>query len=203
MCAIKGLPQAPVLQQGVDESPQVEGTALAWLSKDWLTKATNWARFSATNGLGAIRRGHLDQQRSLMAPPYFLQHATHRIKQGSFLIEGNKFKIPLIYAFDMNDSNEGDEITIYKKATRIKTSNQTEVVEVAITELEVSVNDVLTQQQSQIRMVCVLFPVMLVTRTGIVFPIDLSITIPPHNVISQSSMQLTVHDHGQKGVMVT
>ncbi|GJR42807.1 Orf y [Tanacetum coccineum] len=84
------------------------------------------------------------------------QQATHRIKQGSFLIEGNKFKIPLIYAFDMNDSNgiemliganflrsmkggiriEGDEITIYKKVTRIKTSNQTEVAEIAITELK-------------------------------------------------------------------
>ncbi|GKF84470.1 hypothetical protein Tco_0249368 [Tanacetum coccineum] len=65
---------------------------------------------------------------------------------------------PLIYAFDMNDSNgiemliganllrsmkggiriEGDEIIIYKKVTRIKTSNQTEVAEVAITELGVS-----------------------------------------------------------------
>ncbi|GJX51270.1 RNA-directed DNA polymerase [Tanacetum coccineum] len=63
------------------------------------------------------------------------QQATHRINQGSFLIEGNKFKIPLIYAFDMNDNNgikmliganflrsmkggiliEGDEITIYKR----------------------------------------------------------------------------------------
>ncbi|GJR29794.1 hypothetical protein Tco_1106026 [Tanacetum coccineum] len=31
---------------------------------------------------------------------------------------------------------EGDEITIYKKVTRIKTSNQTEVAKVAITELE-------------------------------------------------------------------
>ncbi|GKD06906.1 hypothetical protein Tco_1186591 [Tanacetum coccineum] len=86
------------------------------------------------------------------------QHATHIIKQGSFLIEGNKFKISLIYAFDMNDSNgiemltganllrsmkggiriKGDEITIYKKITKIKTSNQTKVAEVAITELEVS-----------------------------------------------------------------
>nr|GEU43913.1 TPA: orf y [Tanacetum cinerariifolium] len=76
---------------------------------------------------------------------------THRIKQGSFLIEGNKFKIPLIYAFDMKDNNgmemmigadflrsmkggiriEGDEITIYKKVTRIKTSNQTEIAEIA------------------------------------------------------------------------
>nr|GFA05044.1 RNA-directed DNA polymerase [Tanacetum cinerariifolium] len=75
------------------------------------------------------------------------QQATHRIKQGYFLIEGNKFKIHFIYAFDMRDSNgiemliganflrsmrggiriEGDEITIYKKVTRIKTSNQTEI----------------------------------------------------------------------------
>nr|GEX70462.1 putative polyprotein [Tanacetum cinerariifolium] len=79
------------------------------------------------------------------------QQATHRIKQGYFLIEGNKFKIPLIYAFDMRASNgiemliganflrsmrggiriEGDEITIYKKVTRIKTSNQTEIAEIA------------------------------------------------------------------------
>ncbi|GJR29798.1 hypothetical protein Tco_1106030 [Tanacetum coccineum] len=86
------------------------------------------------------------------------KQATYRIKQGSFLIEGNKFKIPLIYAFDMNDSNgikmliganflrsmkggiriEGDEITIYEKVTRIKTSNQTKIAEIAITELEVS-----------------------------------------------------------------
>nr|GEU33949.1 RNA-directed DNA polymerase [Tanacetum cinerariifolium] len=74
------------------------------------------------------------------------QQATHSIKQGPFLIEGNKFKIPLIYAFDMKDNNdiemliganflrsikggiriEGDKITIYKKVTRIKTSNQNE-----------------------------------------------------------------------------
>ncbi|GKA40520.1 Orf y [Tanacetum coccineum] len=87
------------------------------------------------------------------------QQATHRINQGSLLIEGNKFKIPLIYAFDMNDSNgiemliganflrlmkggiriEGDEITIYKTVTRIKTSNQTEVAEVAITELKLDI----------------------------------------------------------------
>ncbi|GKA32174.1 hypothetical protein Tco_0718541 [Tanacetum coccineum] len=33
------------------------------------------------------------------------QQATHRIKQGYFLIEENKFKIPLIYAFDMRDNN--------------------------------------------------------------------------------------------------
>ncbi|GJT87832.1 Orf y [Tanacetum coccineum] len=94
------------------------------------------------------------------------QQATHRIKQGYFLIEGNKFKIPLIYAFDMRDSNgiemliganflrsmkrgiriEGDEITIYKKVTKIKTSNQTKIVE--ITELEFSEEEFLEINES-------------------------------------------------------
>nr|GEV55789.1 retrotransposon protein, putative, Ty3-gypsy subclass [Tanacetum cinerariifolium] len=94
------------------------------------------------------------------------QHATHGIKQGSFLTEENKFKIPLIYAFDMRDINgnemligadflrsmkggiriEGDEITIYKKVTRIKTLNQTEVSEIA--ELEVSEKEFLEINES-------------------------------------------------------
>nr|GEW49544.1 RNA-directed DNA polymerase [Tanacetum cinerariifolium] len=94
------------------------------------------------------------------------QQATQRLKQGSFLIEGNKFKIPLIYAFDMRDINgiemliganflrsmkgriqiEGDEITIYKKVTRIKTSNQTEIAK--IVKLEVSEEEFLEINES-------------------------------------------------------
>nr|GEV27169.1 RNA-directed DNA polymerase [Tanacetum cinerariifolium] len=94
------------------------------------------------------------------------QQATHKIKQGNFLIEGNKFRIPLIYAFDMNDSNgiemligadflrsmkggiriEGDEITINKKVTKIKTSNQTEISEIA--ELEVNEEEFLETNES-------------------------------------------------------
>ncbi|GKD69640.1 Orf y, partial [Tanacetum coccineum] len=81
------------------------------------------------------------------------QQATHRIKQGYFLIEENKFKIPLIYAFDMRDNN-GIEmliganflITIYKKVTKIKTSNQTEIAEIA--ELEVSEEEFLEINES-------------------------------------------------------
>ncbi|GJX60915.1 transcription factor IIA, alpha/beta subunit [Tanacetum coccineum] len=58
-----------------------------WLSKDWLTRATNWAKFSATTGLGVIRRGHLEQWRSLMPPPYFLQKTDfHSIQTGVFII---------------------------------------------------------------------------------------------------------------------
>nr|GEW37475.1 reverse transcriptase domain-containing protein [Tanacetum cinerariifolium] len=94
------------------------------------------------------------------------QQATHRIKQGSFLIKGNKFKIPLIYAFEITDINsikmliganllrsmkggiriKRDEITIYKKVTGIKTSNQTEIAEIA--ELEVSEEEFLEINES-------------------------------------------------------
>ncbi|GJX49226.1 Orf y [Tanacetum coccineum] len=94
------------------------------------------------------------------------QQATHRIKQGYFLIKESKFKIPLIYAFDMRDNNgiemliganflrsmkrgiriEGDEITIYKKVTKIKISNQTEIAEIA--ELEVSEEEFLEINES-------------------------------------------------------
>lgn len=35
---------------------------------DWLARATNWAKFSATAGLGVIHRGQLSQGQYLMAP---------------------------------------------------------------------------------------------------------------------------------------
>jgi len=35
---------------------------------EWLARATNWAKFSATAGLGAIHRGQLASARALMAP---------------------------------------------------------------------------------------------------------------------------------------
>lgn len=41
---------------------------LFFIFQDWLSRATNWAKFSATAGLGVIHRGHLQQGRSLMAP---------------------------------------------------------------------------------------------------------------------------------------
>ncbi|GKA81755.1 RNA-directed DNA polymerase [Tanacetum coccineum] len=84
------------------------------------------------------------------------QPAEHKVKAGTFAIEGNKFRIPLIYAFDMKINDdiqmligtnfiramqggiriEGDEITIYKKVTKFKTTNQAEITQVAIKELD-------------------------------------------------------------------
>ena len=43
---------------------------LCWCREnlDWLTRATNWAKFSATAGLGVIHRGHLSQVRTPPQP---------------------------------------------------------------------------------------------------------------------------------------
>ncbi|GJU57303.1 RNA-directed DNA polymerase [Tanacetum coccineum] len=48
------------------------------------------------------------------------QQATHKIKQGYFLIKGNKFKIPLIYAFDegqqwYRDADRSQLLKIHKR----------------------------------------------------------------------------------------
>lgn len=83
------------------------------------------------------------------------QEARHKVRQGYFSIEGNKFRMPLIYVLDMTINDgiqmligvnflrsmqggiriEGDEITIYKKVTKFKTSSHIEVSQVAIEEL--------------------------------------------------------------------
>ncbi|THU63019.1 hypothetical protein C4D60_Mb01t11300 [Musa balbisiana] len=40
------------------------------LCLEWLSRVTNWAKFSATTGLGVIHRGHLQPGRPLMAPTH-------------------------------------------------------------------------------------------------------------------------------------
>ncbi|GKA19197.1 hypothetical protein Tco_0699112 [Tanacetum coccineum] len=64
------------------------------------------------------------------------QQATHRLKQGSNFLRSMKGGIRI----------EGDEITIYKKVTRIMTSNQTKVVKIA--ELKVSEEEFLEINES-------------------------------------------------------
>ncbi|GER50067.1 26S proteasome non-ATPase regulatory subunit [Striga asiatica] len=67
---------------------------------DWLSRATNWAKFSATAGLGVIHRGHLKQGRSLMAP-YLPQGGA----AGSPYSEGGA-----LYALGLIHANHGDGI---------------------------------------------------------------------------------------------
>ncbi|KAL5569962.1 hypothetical protein UlMin_026537 [Ulmus minor] len=69
---------------------------------DWLSRATNWAKFSATAGLGVIHRGHLQQGRSLMAP-YLPQGAVGG--GGSPYSEGGA-----LYALGLIHANHGEGI---------------------------------------------------------------------------------------------
>ncbi|XP_057783630.1 26S proteasome non-ATPase regulatory subunit 1 homolog A-like [Salvia miltiorrhiza] len=69
---------------------------------DWLSRATNWAKFSATAGLGVIHRGHLQQGRSLMAP-YLPQGGAG--SGGSPYSEGGA-----LYALGLIHANHGEGI---------------------------------------------------------------------------------------------
>ncbi|KAI3791132.1 hypothetical protein L2E82_04768 [Cichorium intybus] len=69
---------------------------------DWLSRATNWAKFSATAGLGVIHGGHLQQGRSLMAP-YLPQSGSGG--GGSPYSEGGA-----LYALGLIHANHGEGI---------------------------------------------------------------------------------------------
>ncbi|MCL7031378.1 hypothetical protein MKW94_000886, partial [Papaver nudicaule] len=69
---------------------------------DWLSRATNWAKFSATAGLGVIHKGHLQQGRSLMAP-YLPQSGTSG--GGGPYSEGGA-----LYALGLIHANHGEGI---------------------------------------------------------------------------------------------
>lgn len=67
---------------------------------DWLSRATNWAKFNATAGLGVIHRGHLSQGRALMAP-YLPRNGA----SGSPYSEGGA-----LYALGLIHANHGQDI---------------------------------------------------------------------------------------------
>ena len=75
---------------------------LSCVLQDWLSRATNWAKFSATAGLGVIHRGHLQQGRSLMAP-YLPQSGAGG--GGSPYSEGGA-----LYALGLIHANHGEGI---------------------------------------------------------------------------------------------
>ncbi|CAN1334585.1 26S proteasome non-ATPase regulatory subunit 1 homolog A [Linum perenne] len=86
---------------------------------DWLSRATNWAKFSATAGLGVIHRGHLQQGRSLMAP-YLPQGGAGG--GGSPYSEGGA-----LYALGLIHANHGEGIKQFLRdsvrSTNVEESN--------------------------------------------------------------------------------
>jgi len=82
--------------------------------QDWLSRATNWAKFSATAGLGVIHRGHLQQGRSLMAP-YLPQGGAGG--GGSPYSEGGA-----LYALGLIHANHGEGIKQFLRDSLRSTS---------------------------------------------------------------------------------
>eukprot|EP00271_Cylindrocystis_brebissonii_P005015 TRINITY_DN16971_c0_g1_i1.p1 TRINITY_DN16971_c0_g1~~TRINITY_DN16971_c0_g1_i1.p1 ORF type:complete len:1168 (-),score=279.75 TRINITY_DN16971_c0_g1_i1:370-3873(-) len=82
---------------------------------EWLSRATNWAKFSATAGLGVIHRGHLQQGRSLMAP-YLPQNGGG---SGSPFSEGGA-----LYALGLIHANHGEGIQHFLLESLRNTSNE-------------------------------------------------------------------------------
>ncbi|XP_039131749.1 26S proteasome non-ATPase regulatory subunit 1 homolog A-like [Dioscorea cayenensis subsp. rotundata] len=83
---------------------------------EWLSRATNWAKFSATAGLGVIHRGHLQQGRSLMAP-YLPQSGA--VGGGSPYSEGGA-----LYALGLIHANHGEGIKQFLRDSLRNTSDE-------------------------------------------------------------------------------
>ncbi|GJJ69702.1 26S proteasome regulatory subunit N2 [Entomortierella parvispora] len=81
---------------------------------EWLSRATNWSKFSATAALGVIHKGHLSQGLKLLEP-YLPQEG---VTASPYSEGGSLFALGLIHA------NHGDEVLEYLrgvlKDTRIE-----------------------------------------------------------------------------------
>lgn len=75
---------------------------------EWLGKASNWAKFSATASLGAIHRGQIKDSLSILKPYLPAQQAANNNRQGSVYSEGGA-----LYALGIIHSNHGDNMTDY------------------------------------------------------------------------------------------
>ncbi len=78
------------------------------------SRATNWAKFSATAGLGAIHRGHLQQGRALMTP-YLPRNGV----SGSPYSEGGA-----LYALGLIYANHGHDVRGFLLESLRNTSNE-------------------------------------------------------------------------------
>ena len=71
---------------------------------DWLSRATNWARFSATAGMGVIHHGQLAEGRTLMSPFLPREGGAGGMRPSPYTEGGALYALGLIHA------NHGDGI---------------------------------------------------------------------------------------------
>ncbi|KAI0002359.1 26S proteasome regulatory complex, non-ATPase subcomplex, Rpn2/Psmd1 subunit [Xylariaceae sp. FL0662B] len=76
---------------------------------EWLGKAINWSKFTATAALGVIHRGNLSQSRKLLEP--YLPRGAGGISGGSPYSQGGA-----LYAYGLIHANHGADALEYLKA---------------------------------------------------------------------------------------
>ncbi|KAH8881725.1 26S proteasome regulatory complex, non-ATPase subcomplex, Rpn2/Psmd1 subunit [Thozetella sp. PMI_491] len=86
---------------------------------DWLGKAVNWSKFTATAALGVIHRGNLTQSRKLLEP-YLPRQGS--VSSGSIFSQGGA-----LYAYGLIHANHGADALDYLKA--VFTSAEEEVIQ--------------------------------------------------------------------------
>ena len=81
---------------------------------EWLGRATNWAKFTATAGLGVIHKGHLTQGKALMEPylPGYRASASPYSEGGA------------LYALGLIHANHGADIRTFLLESLRQTSNE-------------------------------------------------------------------------------
>ncbi|ORX85159.1 26S proteasome regulatory complex, non-ATPase subcomplex, Rpn2/Psmd1 subunit, partial [Basidiobolus meristosporus CBS 931.73] len=84
---------------------------------EWLSRASNWSKFSATAGLGVIHKGHISQGLALLAP-YLPQEGV----SGSAYSEGGS-----LFALGLIHANHGSNVLEY--LTNALKNTQTEVLQ--------------------------------------------------------------------------
>lgn len=82
---------------------------------EWLSKASNWSKFSATAALGVIHKGHLNQGMTLLGP-YLPQEGT----TGSPYSEGGS-----LYALGLIHANHGGPTVDFLRKEFTKTTDET------------------------------------------------------------------------------
>ncbi|KAJ2927156.1 hypothetical protein H1R20_g9903, partial [Candolleomyces eurysporus] len=78
---------------------------------EWLGLASNWAKFSATAGLGVIHKGYFEQGQTILGP-YLPQAAGESNVQGANYSEGGA-----LYALGLINAGCGSDVTTYLRDT--------------------------------------------------------------------------------------
>lgn len=85
---------------------------------DWLGKASNWSKFSATAALGVIHKGNLDQAMEILQP--YLPASTGTNGSTSVFSEGGS-----LYALGLVNANHGVGVLGYLKDALKNNQNET------------------------------------------------------------------------------